>query len=134
VLGEYSAFVATAREYQKTMSLRKALGAAIDYCIDNGILVDFLSQHGSEVRNMLFAEWKLKDALVVAGEEAREEGIGIGEVRGEQRGIKIGEERGEERGLKRGREEERKESRAWFLDMLKQGLSVEEIERQLTQG
>ena len=33
----------------------------------------FLTEHASEVENMLLTEWKLEDAIQIAQEEAREE-------------------------------------------------------------
>jgi hypothetical protein len=41
---------------------------------ENNILKDFLRENATEVINMLFAEWKLEDALVVERKEGREEG------------------------------------------------------------
>jgi hypothetical protein len=53
---------------------RSAMERAVKWCISNNILKGFLETNGSEVINMLFAEWKLEDALVVEREEGREEG------------------------------------------------------------
>jgi hypothetical protein len=49
------------------------------------------------------------------------------EARGEEKGIALGEARGEEKGRQQGRNEERQ----YLLDMLDQGLSVEEIKQRL---
>ncbi|MCL1966385.1 MAG: hypothetical protein FWF67_00715 [Fibromonadales bacterium] len=48
---------------------------AVLYCIDKGILRDYLRQHSSEVVNMLSTKFKLKDAIAVAKEEGEENGI-----------------------------------------------------------
>jgi predicted transposase/invertase (TIGR01784 family) len=60
-------------------------------------LKDFLEHNASEVRNMLFG-WDWNEAKDVWQEEAREDGVAIGEARGiaigEARGVAIGEARG----------------------------------------
>jgi hypothetical protein len=54
---------------------------AISYCIDKGILRDYLRKHSAaEVIDMLRAiEFNIEDAKAVWREEAREEGIEEGE-------------------------------------------------------
>ena len=62
----YAVFTGRIRENLKEgQSLEDAIAAAMNYCIANGILVEYLEKHGSEVRNMLFTEWKLEDAQQV---------------------------------------------------------------------
>jgi len=56
-------------------------------------LKEFLERNASEVRNMLFG-WDWDEAKEVWQEEAREDGVAIGEARG----VAIGEVRGEARG------------------------------------
>jgi len=74
-LAGYSAFVAKVREFQSIgNSLKEAIEKAVRYCIDKGILRDYLRQNSSEVVNMMSTEFKLKDALAVRYEEGREEG------------------------------------------------------------
>jgi predicted transposase/invertase (TIGR01784 family) len=72
------------------------------------VLKDFLEHNASEVRNMLFG-WDWNEAKDVWQEEAREDGVAIGEARGvaigEARGVAIGEARGVAIGEARGREE-----------------------------
>jgi len=75
-LAGYSAFVAKVRELQSSgNSLKEAIEKAVVYCIDKGILRDYLKQNSSEVVNMMTTEFKLKDALAVAGEEGEVRGI-----------------------------------------------------------
>ncbi|MDR2864497.1 MAG: hypothetical protein LBV68_02685, partial [Spirochaetaceae bacterium] len=66
--------------------LEKALGKAVNWCIEHDILKDFLEENSTEVNNMLFTEWNWDDALEVAREEgkeeARAEGIEVGIDRG----------------------------------------------------
>ena len=71
VLKEYSLFVDTVRKYEKEDdSIKKA----IRECIANGILEDYLKRKGSEVSNMLIAEYDYEEDMRVNREEAREEG------------------------------------------------------------
>ena len=53
--------------------LDEAIRKAVNYCRENNIMQPFLTEHASEVENMLLTEWKLEDAIQIAQEEAREE-------------------------------------------------------------
>jgi hypothetical protein len=53
--------------------VNEALKKVINYCIDKGILKEFLEKHSTEVRNMLFTKWNWKDYVTVQKEELREE-------------------------------------------------------------
>jgi hypothetical protein len=71
----YSVFIAKVRELESEGHDREAaMERAVKWCIAQGILKVFFETHGTEVMNMLMAEWKLEDALVVEREEGREEG------------------------------------------------------------
>jgi hypothetical protein len=48
-------------------------------------LKEVLEEHGSEVSNMLITEWNWEVAKEVWQEEAREEGVGIGEQRANEK-------------------------------------------------
>jgi predicted transposase/invertase (TIGR01784 family) len=93
-LSGYEEFIAAIRENLKSMSLKEAVRVAIRNCISKNILVEFLTEHGSEVENMLFHKWNMDEALEVRYEEGRDEGVAIGETRGEARGIALGKEEG----------------------------------------
>ena len=76
---EYSCFIQKVRDYEKPGEpLTNAIEAAIQDCLREGIMVDFLSKHGSEVSNMLFTEFNMEDALRVRGEEGYEDGLAEG--------------------------------------------------------
>jgi predicted transposase/invertase (TIGR01784 family) len=90
----YENFVYLIREYAKSMERSSAIVRAIDDCIRQNVLKEFLERNASEVRNMLFG-WDWDEAKEVWQEEAREDGVAIGEARG----IAIGEARGKEEGL-----------------------------------
>ena len=94
----YSAFVAKVREYEgEGMGLEKAIRQGIRYCIEHDILKEFLKEYGTEVVNMLYAEWDMEEALAVRYEEGREE------------------------------------ERNYFLELMDQGLSIDEIKQRLEQ-
>jgi len=73
-LDSYSIFISKIWEYNKKLSLDKSMKAAIEYCIENNILKDFLKRHGSEVVNMLFAEISTEEYGEIRFNEGREEG------------------------------------------------------------
>jgi hypothetical protein len=106
MLENYSVLVDKIREFeQEGNSLDEAVRLAVKYCIDNNVLKDFLRKHGSEVFNMLYSEYNFDEEAAVIREEAREEG----------------------------REEEREQNRQYFLKLLNQGLTIEEIKQRLDQ-
>ncbi|MCL2806021.1 MAG: Rpn family recombination-promoting nuclease/putative transposase [Treponema sp.] len=75
ILDSYSILISKIWEYRNSkISLEKSLRNAIQYCIDNNVLRDFLRKHGSEVFNMLYGEYRIEDEIAVVKEEAREEG------------------------------------------------------------
>ncbi len=88
-LKEYSQFVyRLQQDRQAGKSFEEALSDAVESCIEQGIMREFLENHGSEVRNMLYTEWNLEDACRVAREEAMEIGIEKGRNEGELAGIR----------------------------------------------
>ena len=56
VLREYSQFIDTVMKYQ-AMGIEEPYKKAIRECIEKGILADYLKRKGSEVVNMLTAEY-----------------------------------------------------------------------------
>lgn len=64
---------------------------AMEDCFRQGIMTDFISEHGTEVRNLLFTEFNIEDALEVCGEENYEKGV--------QDGLQTGVRKGLEKGL-----------------------------------
>ena len=58
--------------------------------MERGILADYLRRKGSEVMNMLIAEYSYEKDIQVKQEEAFQVGERIGESRGEKRGKKEG--------------------------------------------
>ena len=77
ILREYSIFVETIRKYKKE---KDAIKRAIYECIEKGILSEYLKRKGSEVRNMLMAEYSYEKDIQIKQEEARLEGEKRGEI------------------------------------------------------
>jgi hypothetical protein len=81
-LGGYSAFIDKVREFEaQTSSLDQAMKKAVNWCIEHGVLPEFLKTNGSEVVNMLLTEWNMDKALEVRGREAWEEAAAHYEAR-----------------------------------------------------
>ncbi len=72
---EYSWFIQRIRDHiAESMGRDEAITQAILDCEREGIMVEFLKEHGTEAVNMLFTEFNMEDALRVRGEECFEEG------------------------------------------------------------
>ena len=89
-LEEYSIFVQCVREYiQSEPSVEDALEKAIDTCINQDVLADFLKKHRAEVTNMILTTYDkdLYEKILKEDdkEEGREEGLtkGRAETRAE---------------------------------------------------
>lgn len=90
ILREYGQFVDLVRKYQR-QDTEEPYRRAIEDCIQNGILADYLKKKGSEVVNMLIAEYDYDMDIEVQREEAYLEGLKAGREAGEQTGRKLGE-------------------------------------------
>lgn len=74
-LYEYSWFIQAIKNYMADGSSRdEAIIRAMADCEHEGILRDFLREHGTEAVNMLFTEFNMEDALEVRFEEGKAEG------------------------------------------------------------
>ena len=81
VLKEYSEFVEIVRKH-KEIGEQEYFRKAIEDCIKRGILKEYLERKGSEVLNMLIAEYDYDLDIEVQREEAYEDGIETGTIRG----------------------------------------------------
>ena len=89
-LRDYSILVDMIRRYKKEgMSLEDAINRAVDECIREDVLREFLIKHKTEVAGMFQSEYDEAERLRLEKKESLEEGIVIGE----QRGIEIGEKK-----------------------------------------
>jgi predicted transposase/invertase (TIGR01784 family) len=82
-LNGYETFIEAIREYGKTMSRDEAIKKAIDECIRQNVLKEFLEKYSPEVGSMLITEWNWDDAKRVLKEEGRQEGM----LQGMQQGM-----------------------------------------------
>ena len=76
--------MARVRVYQKDMSLEDAVNRAVDECIRDGILADFLKRNKAEVISMSIFEYDEKLHEKTLLEIGREEGIQQGIQQGMQ--------------------------------------------------
>lgn len=79
VLKEYAQFVSCVREHKK-LGEKNAMENAIKECIDRDILKDYLIRRGSEVMNMLCAEYDYDMDIAVQREESYEDGLLQGRI------------------------------------------------------
>ena len=73
-LKEYSEFIGCIRSNLKTMDKGEAVDSAIDYCIGNGILKDFLTNNRNEVRSMSLFEFDAEEHEKAIKQIAYEDG------------------------------------------------------------
>ncbi len=98
VLEEYAKFVSISREYTASgKDMAEALNTAIEYCINNDILRDFLKKYRMEVLGMLLDEFDAEKYERTIRGEGLEEGVEIGTKIGTKIGTEIGVEIGIER-------------------------------------
>ena len=127
-LKEYAIYVARVRKYTSEMNLNDAVARAIDECIKEGILVEFLRKNRSEIKMVSILEydkeWEEKKLRKAEYEAGRSEGIEIGK----SEGIEIGKSEGIEIGKSKGIEIGRDKAMAEFVcNMIKYGFSIEKI-------
>ncbi|MDE6662730.1 MAG: Yae1 family protein [Lachnospiraceae bacterium] len=104
-LKEYAQYVEHVRMYAKEMPFPEAVEKAVDYCIKNGILSDFLSKNRAEaIEVSIFEydeekhmkserEWAYNNGLAEGRQLGLTEGKQLGLSEGKQLGIKEGEQR-----------------------------------------
>ncbi|WP_444240077.1 hypothetical protein [Eshraghiella crossota] len=85
-LKEYSEFIGCIRSNLKTMDKGEAVDSAINYCIGNGILKDFLTNNRNEVRSMSLFEFDAEEHEKAIKQIAYEDGYDRGEEAGAIRG------------------------------------------------
>ena len=75
-LNDYSTLVGKVKEgIGRGLSRRDAISRAVHFCLDNGIIGNYLIEHAEEVFNMLALEWNMDDALQARFDERRDKGI-----------------------------------------------------------
>ena len=95
MLNNYSIYVSKEREfYEEYGSHEKAVISAIDYCIANDVLKDFLLKERKAVYMYSLSEYNQTAHLKAVRQESFEDGKEQGIVIGEERGIAIGRDDG----------------------------------------
>ena len=129
-LKEYAQYVARVRKYagDPDIVLEEAVERAVEECIKEGILAEFLMRNRAEVikvsiyeYNSEFEEKKLRKAEYEAG---RQDGIEIGRQDGIEIGRQVGIEIGRQAGIKAG---EKNILQKLIKKRLSKGMTLEEI-------
>lgn len=91
-LQQYAQFVACTREYAKVYdNLEDSMNAAIDYCIEHGILEDILRKHRSQVLGSLLEDFDKEKYERTLRKEGRQEGYELGRQDGYDSGRQEGQ-------------------------------------------
>lgn len=86
-LYEYSWLIQRIRDYiEAGMNRDEAITLAIKDCLREGIMADFVREHGTEAVNMIFTQFDMDDALKYNYEEGVEDGVEIGKEIGKEIG------------------------------------------------
>ena len=98
-LREYAQYVALVRRYKTELgSLDEAVNRAVDECIRNGVLADFLRRNHAEVVMMSIFEYNQEEEERKLRAAERQAGY----ASGVEHGIRQGMERGMAQGIERG--------------------------------
>lgn len=85
-LKEYMSYVTRVRDYAKSMPLERAVDKAVEECIKQGILREFLLQNKAEVKKMSIYEYDDEAVKQALKEDAYEEGKVNGKLEGKMEG------------------------------------------------
>ena len=85
-LRDYAEYTSRVREYVQKMPLEKAVERAVDECIREGVLADFLRKNRAEAIKMSIYEYDEEDHKRILREEGREEGRIEGRKEGQEEG------------------------------------------------
>ena len=102
-LREYAQYVALVRRYKTELgSLDEAVNRAVDECIRNGVLADFLRRNRAEVVMMSIFEYNQEEEERKLRAAERQAGYASGVEHGIRQGIEQGMAQGMERGMAQG--------------------------------
>lgn len=88
-LREYAQYVDWVRTYAKELPFPEAVEKAVDYCIRNDILSDFLSKNRAEAIEVTIFEYDEERHMKSEREQAYNSGLEEGKTKGEQRISKL---------------------------------------------
>ncbi len=97
LLKEYAQYVAQVRIFAKVLPFEEAVERAVNYCIQNNILKNFLTQNRAEAIEMSIYEYNEEQHLKCEREWAYKNGQNAGIEQGRREGIALGREEGEQR-------------------------------------
>ncbi len=109
LLREYAQYVEHVRSFTEELPLSEAVEKAVDDCIRNGILTEFLSRNRAEAIEVSIFEYDEEKHMRSERKEWREIGRKEGRSEGRAEGLKEGRSEGRAEGLKEGRSEGRAE-------------------------
>ena len=108
-LKEYAVYTDKIRLYAKRMPLTDAVDRAIDECIREGILEEFLRKHKAEAKEMSIFEYDqekhMRQEREAAWEDGHAAGVEEGRAAGLEEGLTAGLEKGRAVGIKEGLQE-----------------------------
>ena len=108
ILKEYAQYVSKVRTYKKTLSLNEAVEKAVEECIREGILREFLLANKAEVVAMSIFEYDREWEEEILRKEEFEAGRELGEQLGKELGEKLRRELGKEEEQKNTEKERRR--------------------------
>jgi len=73
-LSGYSLLMRKINEYKEYLPVDEAVTNAVKYCLEHGVLTEFLKKHGSEVVNMLFDDISIEEIADIRYKEGHTEG------------------------------------------------------------
>ncbi len=94
ILKEYAIYVARVRKYAAEMKLDDAVNRAIEECIKEGVLADFLQENRSEVKMVSILEYDQEIEEKKLRKAEYEAGLEVGLETGRSEGIEIGKSEG----------------------------------------
>lgn len=130
-LNEYMIFVDYVRENHRINGyeyLEHSIETAIDRCINEDILRDFLIEHRSEVVKVVKLDYTFDRQLMLEREDSRAEGREEGRKEGREEGREEGRKEGRKEGREEGREEMANEMTELAIHLINAG-RANEIER-----
>lgn len=129
---EYAILIDKIRTYQKSYgTLEEAVDRAVDECIENGVLAEFLLEQKAEVIDVVLTEYDEEKTMQMFKEQGIEEGIELGRAQGVELGREQGVELGRAQGVELGRREGEMKLIRKICKKIQKGKSLEEISDEL---
>lgn len=93
-LQHYAIFISKVRQYNKSMDLEDAVTEAVQECIRENVLREFLEKHRKELSGMILEEFDEEGYYELLREEGYEDGYEAGQRDGHEAGLAKGLEEG----------------------------------------